>query len=132
MFPIEQAALGIAMKLSLRTNDGRAVATLDTASATVYKKVNAGTHMLRIPPAWTYDNNIIQQVHDWWVRTGREPVFVIEAQDTGKTYRITWEDFHEVAYLMRWRQDSRQEQWAVLLKHWTIDGEEPEEQLKLF
>ena len=121
------------MKLSLRTNDGRAVATLDTATAIVHKRVHAASHMLRIPPAWTYDESIITQVHDWWVRTEREPVFVIETQDTGKTYRITWSEFHRRSYLMPWRQDKRQMQWVVLLKHWHVDGEkERSEQLKLF
>jgi len=48
--------------IQLHTNDGRKVAALDTDNSTVYKQVKGGTHMLRKPPAWTYDEAILKQV----------------------------------------------------------------------
>jgi hypothetical protein len=120
------------MKIGLRTNDGRVVAELDTETATVFKKVNASTHMLRVPPAWTYDKNVIQKVYDWVEAENFKPniQFVIYAEDEEKTYRLTWKRFQEVAYLMKWRQDAQYEQWAIPLKNWSIDGERY--QLELF
>ena len=46
--------------IQLHTNDGRKVAALDTDNSTVYKQVKGGTHMLRKPPAWTYDEAILK------------------------------------------------------------------------
>ena len=120
------------MKIPLKTNDGRVVAELDTETETVFKTVKATTHMLQIPRAWTYDKNVIQKVYDWVESEDFKPdiEFVIYAEDEDKTYRLTWQRFHQVAYLMKWRQDARYEQWAVPLKHWSIDGER--HQLSLF
>ena len=124
------------MKIPLRTNDGRVVAELDTETATVFKTVKASTHMLRVPQAWTYDKSIIQKVYDWMethkaAGTVKPDIeFIIYAEDQNKTYRLTWQRFQEVAYLMKWRQDARYEQWVIPLKHWSIDGER--RQLELF
>jgi len=123
------------MNIKLRTNDGRIVATFDLTAYTVHKRVKQGTHMLRIPPSWTYDDSIYRQVKSW-VEKNRDKAkdlqFVIECSDTGRTYRISWNNFNKNAKLMKWRQNRSEKQWAVLLKHWTLDGEESEEQLKLF
>ena len=124
------------MKIPLRTNDGRVVAELDTETGTVYKKVRASTHMLQIPKAWTYDRSVIYGIHDWidsqWKKSPIQPdiTFVIYAEDQDKTYRLDWVKFQFVAYLMKWRQDNRYEQWVIPLKHWSIDGER--HQLSLF
>ena len=120
------------MKRSLRSNDGRYVCSLDLKSYTVFKRVRASTHMLRIPPCWTYDDRIILDMKRY-VKYGLSRVeFVIQTTDTDKTYRISYADFERYAYPMKWRQDPNYKQWAVPLKHWRVDGGEPEEQLKLF
>ena len=92
------------MKVALRTNDGRVVAELDTETATVFKKVKASTHMLQVPRSWTYDKSVIQKVYDWVESENFKPnvEFVIYAEDEDKTYRLGWQRFHQVAYLMKW------------------------------
>ena len=108
-------------KIPLYTNDGRVVAHLDTDKLIVYKKVKAKSHMLRKPPAWTYDVAIIDQVSD--IIDLNKIQFIIEAIDSRKTYRMEGEKFNEVAYKMKWRQNSKYEQWVALLTDWSIDGE---------
>ena len=114
--------------IQLHTNDGRKVAALDTDNSTVYKQVKGGTHMLRKPPAWTYDEAILKQVDKWVEETPvPELQFVINTTDWERTYRINWSDFKKFAYSRQWAQDHSQKQWVVPLKHWTVDEEEPEE-----
>ena len=50
--------------IQLHPNDGRKVAALDTDNSTVYKQVKGGTNMLRKPPAWTYDEAILNYINE--------------------------------------------------------------------
>ena len=108
------------MKINLFTNDGRPVAVYETFNKIVRKEVNQQTHQLKIPPAWTYDESVIQGVIDYVqdVDTLRQIKFVIDAVDTGKRYEISWEGFQRHAYKMKWRQNARFQQYAILLIHW--------------
>lgn len=114
-------------------------------SPIVYKKVRESTHKLQIPEAWTYDDALITQVNDLIKIRERKyaaviatlgnikkadhlygiahPKFVIETTDTKKVYWITYDEFNNAAYPMKWRQDHAQVQWVVLMKHWHIKGE---------
>jgi len=114
--------------IQLYTNDGRRIASLDTDNSTVYKQVKGGTHMLRKPPAWTYDESLITEVEKW-VKENPIPElqFVINTTDWKSTYRINWSDFKKFAYSRQLEQDHTQKQWVVPLKHWTIDDIEPKE-----
>lgn len=110
-------------KIPLYTNDGRVVAHLDTDTLIVYKKVKAKSHMLRKPPAWTYDVAIIDQVRSQ-VDDLDKVQFIIEAVDSRKIYRLAGNEFNKVAYKMKWRQNANYEQWVALLPYWSIEEKE--------
>ena len=108
------------MKINLFTNDGRPVAVYETFNKIVRKEVNQQTHQLKFPPAWTYDESVIQGVIDdvQDVDTLRQIKFVIEAVDTGKRYEMGWVTFQKYAYKMKWRQNSRYMQYCIPLQYW--------------
>ena len=112
------------MNITLKTNDGRPVATYETFNKVVRKEVNQETHQLKYPPAWTYDESIVNQVRRLYaINHGdltemNEIKFIIECIDTGKQYEISWEAFEKHATKMPWRQNPRYSQFRVPLEFW--------------
>ena len=95
---------------------------------TVYKTAYSDRgHMLKKPPAWASDVNILEQAQNNGARW-----FEITDKSTGKVYRAAIADF--------WRHGHKRNhhdfglQRALPLQHWRVRrvGERPIEQLSLF
>ena len=106
---------------ALWTNDDRAVGYIDVNERIAYKKVSQKSHQLRIPPAWTYDESIINQILLFNKDSNHDSVlkFVIDTTDTGRKYSISLQDFMLKAYKQAWRQNKNFFQYVCLLKYWT-------------
>ena len=107
--------------MKLRTHDGVVVA--DLVGTTVVKVAKEKTHMLRTPPSWSFDKNIIEDAYSNGATDIR-----IETTDTGKVYRTTIKNFITNAFIVD-RGFGRQV--ALLLKHWTTGNPEGK-QMSLF
>ena len=106
--------------IALWTNDNRPVGYIDVEQRIAYKKVSQKTHQLQIPPAWTYDKSIIEQILTFNKDNDHRSVlkFVIDTYDTGLRYTISLSDFMQKATRNTWRQDRSQYQYQCLLKFW--------------
>ena len=107
--------------MKLRTHDGVVVANL--VGTTVVKKAREETHMLRTPPSWSFDKNIIEDAYSNGATDIR-----IETTDTDKVYTTTIKNFIDKAITLD-RGFGRQV--ALLLKHWTTGNPEGK-QMSLF
>tara|TARA_R100000008_G_scaffold86221_1_gene78428 strand:+ start:536 stop:868 length:333 start_codon:yes stop_codon:yes gene_type:complete len=107
--------------MKLRTYDGVPVAEL--IGTTVVKRVKEKTHMLRTPPSWAFDKQIIDYAH----ANGATDIR-IEATDTDKVYKTSIKNFIDNSFNVD-RGFGRQV--ALLIKHWTTGSPEGK-QLSLF
>ena len=76
--------------MKLRTHDGVVVANL--VGTTVVKKAREETHMLRTPPSWSFDKNIIEDAYSNGATDIR-----IETTDTNKVYKSSIKNFIDKA-----------------------------------
>ena len=107
--------------MKLRTYDGIPVAEL--IGTTVVKRVKEKTHMLRTPPSWAFDKQIIDEAY----ANGATDIR-IEATDTDKVYKTTMKTFMDIAITLE-RGFGRQV--ALLIKNWTTTTPEGH-QMSLF
>jgi predicted transcriptional regulator len=108
-------------QIALFTNDYRAIGHIDTVERIAYKSVQQMTHQLRKPPAWTYDESIIEQILEY-NRDNRDNAvtrLIIQTTDTNLRYSIDFNHFLDKAELVNWRQNKNQQQYRCLLQYWT-------------
>ena len=120
------------MRYPLKNNKGDFVGHFETSTGVVYKRLYENPHMLKIPKAWCYDRSIIddikQVVDSIAGMTMNHLTFVIEAQDTGKIYKLPWSTFNSKC----WELDrSHGKQLAVALHEWKREDSNSR-QLSLF
>lgn len=108
-------------QIALFTNDHRAIGHIDTVMRIAYKSVQQMTHQLQIPPAWTYDESIINQILQYNRDEPDESVthLVIQTTDTKLRYTITFNDFLAKAQMRPWRQNKNEMQYQCLLEYWS-------------
>ena len=108
-------------QIALFTNDYRAIGHIDTELRIAHKSVKQMTHQLQVPPAWTYDESIINQIFKYNRDNPEESVTHLEIQttDTNLRYTISFDDFCDKAYMQAWRQNKNHMQYVCLLTHWS-------------
>ena len=108
-------------QIALFTNDHRAIGHIDIKNRIAYKAVQQMTHQLQVPPAWTYDENIINQILEYNREHSDNTVLhlIIQTTDTKRRYMMSFDEFCDKAYRQAWRQNKDQMQYVCLLEHWT-------------
>lgn len=120
------------MRYPLKNNRGDIVGHWDTFTGVIYKCLYESQHMLQTPKAWCYDRSIIEEIRlQVEARAGmtmNRLTFVIEAQDTGKIYKLPWSKFRDKC----WEIDrGHGKQLAVALHEWEKEDSDSR-QLSLF
>lgn len=113
--------------IKLRTNAGKVVAEYSPHYREIKKTVNEEDHMLRTPPAWSYDTSVINKVIEYERKNDNPAMndvwFVIKTTDTKKTYEVSWKVFIENSF----RHNRAGPQLALTLNHWRVIGEDFEQ-----
>ena len=113
--------------IKLRSASGKHVADYNMFTRTITKWVKESEHMLRTPPAWSYDTSLIERVINYETLHDnprlRGVSFEINATDTKKIYVVTWEIFREHYF----KHNRAGEQFALTLNHWKIKGADSEQ-----
>ena len=98
-------------------SEGKIIGSLD--SGIFIKRVQGSKHMLRKPPAWAVDSDVLALIRD------QASQIFIEDMESGKVYRVTLSLFEEKAIAIN-RGFGPQK--ALLLKYWST-GDDKQKRL---